>query len=48
MDPEYLSVLTVTVVPGTPLAQLQDDGRFTLPTVDAMLDELRGWEIETG
>ena len=41
MDPEFLSLLTLRVVPGTPLARLQDRGRFTLPTVEGLLGELR-------
>jgi radical SAM superfamily enzyme YgiQ (UPF0313 family) len=41
MDPEFLSMLTLTVVPGTPLASLQERGRFELPTVEEMLKELR-------
>jgi radical SAM superfamily enzyme YgiQ (UPF0313 family) len=41
MDPEFFAALTLTVVPGTPQATLQDRGRFVLPTVEAMLGELR-------
>lgn len=41
MDPEYVAALTTTVIPATPLHRLQVSGRFTLPTVDAMLAELR-------
>jgi radical SAM superfamily enzyme YgiQ (UPF0313 family) len=41
MDPEYVSVLTLTVVPGTPLAKLEETGRFELPTVPRLLSELR-------
>ncbi len=41
MDPEYLSALTVTVVPGTPLAQLRAKGRFEVPPVPDLLRELR-------
>jgi radical SAM superfamily enzyme YgiQ (UPF0313 family) len=41
MDPEFLSLLTLTVVPGTPLARLQERGRFALPAVEGMLGELR-------
>ena len=41
MDPDYLSALTLTVVPGTPQARLAAEGRFTLPTVRALLGELR-------
>ena len=45
MDPRFLSTLTLTVVPGTPLAQLQAQGRFTLPGIPALLQELV-WFLE--
>ncbi|MET0595894.1 MAG: radical SAM protein [Polyangiaceae bacterium] len=41
MDPAFLSMLTVTIVPETPLAQLSAKGRFELPSVRRMLEELR-------
>lgn len=41
MDPEYLAALTVTVVPGTPLATLATRGRFAVPPIDGLLRELR-------
>jgi radical SAM superfamily enzyme YgiQ (UPF0313 family) len=41
MDPEFLSALTLTVVPGTPLATLMERGKFELPPVPTMLRELR-------
>jgi radical SAM superfamily enzyme YgiQ (UPF0313 family) len=41
MDPEYVSALTVTVLEGTPLHKMQTLGKFTLPSVEAMLGELR-------
>jgi radical SAM superfamily enzyme YgiQ (UPF0313 family) len=41
MDPEFVSALTLTVIPGTPIAKLQASGRFTLPSVTRMLEELR-------
>ena len=41
MDPEFFAALTVTVVPGTPLAQLQSKGRFEVPPVPELLRELR-------
>jgi radical SAM superfamily enzyme YgiQ (UPF0313 family) len=41
MDPEYFAALTTSVVPNTPLATLQQRGRFQLPTVNRMLEELR-------
>lgn len=41
MNPEFLSALTLTVVEGTPMATLEERGRFTLPPVETMLGELR-------
>ena len=41
MDPEFVSALTLTVIPGTPIAKMQESGRFTLPSVARMLEELR-------
>jgi radical SAM superfamily enzyme YgiQ (UPF0313 family) len=45
MDPKFLSTLTLTVVPGTPLARLEDQARFELPDVQGLLTELR-WFLE--
>ena len=45
MDPRFLSTLTLTVIPGTPLAKLEDGGRFELPDVHGLLQELR-WFVE--
>jgi len=41
MDPEYLSALTLTVIPGTPIQRMMDKGRFELPPVHGLLWELR-------
>jgi radical SAM superfamily enzyme YgiQ (UPF0313 family) len=41
MDPAFVSALTLTVVPTTPLATLTERGKFHLPTVDRILEELR-------
>jgi radical SAM superfamily enzyme YgiQ (UPF0313 family) len=41
MDPAFFAALTVTVVPGTPLAQLRAKGRFEVPQVPDLLRELR-------
>ena len=41
MNPSYFSALTVTVVPGTPLAKLSAKGRFAVPPVPDLLRELR-------
>ncbi len=43
MDPAFLAALTLTIVPGTPLAKLADTGRFTLPSPAQMLGELRAF-----
>lgn len=47
MNPRFLSVLTLTVVPGTPIARLEDTGRFTLPDVSGLLREMRIFVDET-
>ncbi len=41
MDPAFFAALTVTVVPGTPLATLEKRGRFTVPAVPDLFRELR-------
>jgi radical SAM superfamily enzyme YgiQ (UPF0313 family) len=41
MDPRFVSLLTLTVIPGTPIAKLQAAGRFTLPAIDGLLREAR-------
>ncbi len=41
MDPAFFAALTVTVVPGTPLATLQRRGKFEVPGVPDLLRELR-------
>lgn len=41
MDPAYFAALTVTVVPGTPLATLRARGKFEVPPIPALLRELR-------
>ena len=40
IDPEYVGALTTMVVPGTPLARLEKQGRFTLPPALDILSEL--------
>jgi radical SAM superfamily enzyme YgiQ (UPF0313 family) len=45
MDPRFLSTLTLTVVPGTPIANLEGQGRFELPDIRGLLTELR-WFVE--
>ena len=41
MNPRFLSALTLTIIPGTPVATLADRGRFELPDVEGLLQELR-------
>lgn len=41
MDPRFLSLLTLTVIPGTPIARLAERGAFALPDVRGMLEETR-------
>jgi len=41
MNPRFLSCLTLTVVPGTPMAKLEETGRFELPDIRGLLTELR-------
>jgi hypothetical protein len=41
MDPRFLSLLTVTVIPGTPLATLAARERFELPGIAGLLGEMR-------
>jgi len=41
MDPEYLSMLTLMLIPGTPLHQQWETGEFELPGPEDLLRELR-------
>jgi len=41
MDPRFVSLLTLTVIPGTPMGQQQDRGKFNLPEQRDLLAELR-------
>jgi len=43
MDPEYLAALTLTIVAGTPIARLQETGRFEVPGTEVLLRELRAF-----
>ncbi len=40
MNPDYLSALTLMVVPGTPLFKEMEKGEFALPSQDELLEEL--------
>jgi radical SAM superfamily enzyme YgiQ (UPF0313 family) len=41
MDPEYVGALTLTVIPGTPQARMEEKGRFVLPPIPQLLTEMR-------
>jgi radical SAM superfamily enzyme YgiQ (UPF0313 family) len=41
MDPRFVSLLTLTVVPGTPIAKLEERGKFVLPQIEGLLREMR-------
>ncbi|MBU0717220.1 MAG: B12-binding domain-containing radical SAM protein [Planctomycetes bacterium] len=41
MDPEYLSALTLMLIPSTPIHKLAASGRFELPDITGLLRELR-------
>ncbi len=47
INPEFLSALTLMLVPTTPIVQLVESGRFELPGVDGILRELRIFVAET-
>ena len=46
MDPRFVSLLTLTVIPGTPQAKLESRGKFVLPEVEDLLRELRTFVAE--
>ncbi len=41
MDPEFLSVLTLTLIDSTPIHKLAERNRFQMPTVECLMRELR-------
>jgi len=41
MDPRFVSLLTLTVIPGTPIAKQFDRGDFVLPEIEGLLREAR-------
>jgi radical SAM superfamily enzyme YgiQ (UPF0313 family) len=47
MDPEYLSTLTLMLIPSTPIYKLAQSGRFELPSIEGLLEELRIIVAET-
>ena len=46
MDPAFLAALTLTVVPGTPLARTRHRRGWTLPPIEGLLTELRTFVSE--
>lgn len=48
MDPDYFSLLTLMLVPGTPLHRQAEEGSFRLPTPEGFLGELRDVLAATG
>jgi radical SAM superfamily enzyme YgiQ (UPF0313 family) len=41
MDPEFLSVLTLTIIDSTPIHKLAQSKRFQMPSVELLMQELR-------
>ena len=41
MDPEFLSVLTLTIIDSTPIYKLAQSNRFEMPSVESLMGELR-------
>ena len=46
MDPRFVSLLTLTVIPGTPMGRQQERGKFELPDQHELLAELRAFVAE--
>jgi hypothetical protein len=46
MDPRFISLLTLTVLEGTPIAKLEERGKFRLPSVTGLLREVREFVAE--
>jgi radical SAM superfamily enzyme YgiQ (UPF0313 family) len=46
MDPRYVSLLTVTVVQDTPLWKLARQGKYQVPAVPQLLEEIRAFLLE--
>ena len=46
MDPRFVSLLTLTVIPGTPIGRQQERGKFELPDQRDLLAELRTFVAE--
>jgi len=41
MDPEFMSALTLMLIPGTPIHKLAESNRFEMPDIEQLLGELR-------
>ncbi len=41
MDPDFLSVLTLTLIDSTPIHKLAESNRFEMPSVESLMRELR-------
>jgi radical SAM superfamily enzyme YgiQ (UPF0313 family) len=41
MNPKFLAALTTMIIPGTPLYRLETTGRFKLPSIEMILQEIR-------
>ena len=46
MDPRFVSLLTLTIIPGTPIARQAERGEFAVPDVPGLLRELRTFIAE--
>ncbi|HEX5135338.1 MAG TPA: radical SAM protein [Planctomycetota bacterium] len=46
MDPRFVSLLTLTVIPGTPLGRQEERGEFKVPEIPELLRELRTFIAE--
>jgi hypothetical protein len=46
MDSRFVSLLTLTVIPGTPMARQEERGEFQVPDVPVLLKELRTFIAE--
>jgi radical SAM superfamily enzyme YgiQ (UPF0313 family) len=47
MDSEFLSALTLTIIPDTPIFRMMEKGRFELPSIPGLLKELRTMVAES-
>ena len=40
-DPDFLSVLTLTIIESTPIHKLAESNRFEMPSIESLMRELR-------